>query len=652
MLKSYGICKDDLDQKVLNYRAGNIRHFYHGWRSLTSDKHILSIVQNGLELNFLVEPPKKGAFEYPRSKGEFDIIDAEVKSLLEKGVISRTSIEEGDYFSNLFTTPKKDGTYRTILNLKFLNKECDTKHFKMESLKNALHMVRRNAYLASIDIKDAFYSVPICESHRKYLKFSWTESPFNFNVMPNGYKDAMRVFTKLLKPVFSHLREQGYESVIYVDDSLLHGDTFEECLENVKVTLECLQELGFIIHSKKSVLIPTQIIEFLGFIMNTKNMTLTLTSKKKDKILNKARNVLNGNVSIRMVASLIGNMTSSFEAVPYGRLYYRHLELSKTLSLKQSKHNFDSPCYISERAKKEVQWWIDNIEQSFAYIKAIPDIDYTIHTDASTLGWGACDDLDISNGRWTEEEQELHINCLELLAIKFALKSFVPLHPKIRHVRIMSDNTTAISYINKQGGSHNMSLNDIAVQIWLLCAEYQTHVSAAHIPGKHNVLADIASREFHDAAEWMLSPNIFENLVDKWGRPDIDLFASRLNHQIPNYVSWKPDPNSMYIDAMQMSWSEMFVYIFPPFSMLWPVLSKLEKDRVHRAIIIIPRWPTQSWFPRIVRKSISQFQIKSTELVLPGTNMLHPMAPKLKLIALLCSWEDQRMYHSQKQRNN
>ena len=513
----------------------------------------------------------------------------------------------------------------------------------MESLKNALHMVRRNAFLASIDIKDAFYSVPVQESHKKYLKFLWAGVPYQFEAMPNGYKDAMRVFTKLLKPVFSHLREMGYVSVIYVDDSLLYGDTFEECLENVKVTLECLQELGFIIHSKKSVLRPTQIIEFLGFIINTRDMTLTLTSKKKEKVINKARNILQGKVSIRMVASLVGNLTSSFEAVPQGRLYYRHLELCKTTSLKMSKHNFDAPCYISNEARAEAQWWIENIGEAFAYIKAIPMIDYTIHTDASTLGWGACDDMDVSNGRWTEEEQEMHINCLELLAIKFALMSFVPLHTHIRHVRIMSDNTTAISYINKQGGSHSMALNDIAVQIWLLCIEYDMHVSAAHIPGKHNVLADIASREFHDAAEWMLLPQVFDKIVSKWGVPDIDLFASRVNHQIPTYVSWKPDPNSTYIDAMQISWTGMFVYIFPPFSMLWPVLSKLEKDRVGRAIIVIPRWPTQSWYPRLMKKSTSNFQIKSTELILPGTDLVHPMAPKLRLVAVLCSWEDQRM---------
>ena len=197
-----------------------------------------------------------------------------------------------------------------------------------------------------------------------------------------------------------------------------------------------------------------------------------------------------------------------------------------------------------------------------------------------------------------------------------------------------------------------MSLNDIAVEIWMLCGRHDMHLSAAHIPGKHNISADIASREFHDAAEWMLRPQVFDKIVEKWGVPDIDLFASRLNHQLPTYVSWKPDPTSAYIDAMQISWSDKFCYIFPPFSMLWPVLSKLERDRVRKAIIIIPKWPTQSWYPRAIRKSTSKFGIRSTDLILPGVEMAHPMAPKLKLVALLCSWEDQRMYPLHIQQKN
>ncbi len=253
-----------------------------------------------------------------------------------------------------------------------LNKDCDTAHFKMESLRQALHMVRPGSYLASIDIKDAFYSVPIHPSHMKYLKFKWEGASYQFEAMPNGYVDAMRVFTKLLKPAFSHLRGKYLESVIYVDDSLLQGDTFEECMDNIIQTLALLEGLGFVIHPIKSVLIPTQCIVFLGFIINTKDMTLTLTDKKKERIKTMGIGLLHKDITIRMVSSFIGNLTASFDAVPYGRLHYRHLEWCKTRSLGHSHYNFDAWCLLSNKAISEIQWWIDNISDSFAYIKDIP----------------------------------------------------------------------------------------------------------------------------------------------------------------------------------------------------------------------------------------------------------------------------------------
>ena len=110
----------------------------------------------------------------------------------------------------------------------------------MESLKQAIHMVKPNCYLASIDIKDAFYSVPIRSAHNKYLKFMWVGQSYQYNVMPNGYVDAMRVFTMILMSVFAYLREQGYTSVVYVDDSLLYGRTYEQCKEDILTTLGSL----------------------------------------------------------------------------------------------------------------------------------------------------------------------------------------------------------------------------------------------------------------------------------------------------------------------------------------------------------------------------------------------------------------------------
>ena len=182
-------------------------------------------------------------------------------------------------------------------------------------------MIKPGCYLASIDIKDAFYSVPIHVAHKKYLKFMWVCTAYAYNAMPNGYVDSMRIFTKIMKPVFAWLRGQGFTSVIYVDDSLLYGFTFEQCLANIKITLHTLHELGFVVHPDKSVLQPMQVIVFLGFKINTLDMTITLTEEKKGKIKTLALSLMNKNsCSVRTVAKFIGNLTASFEAVPGGRL--------------------------------------------------------------------------------------------------------------------------------------------------------------------------------------------------------------------------------------------------------------------------------------------------------------------------------------------
>ena len=93
-------------------------------------------------------------------------------------------------------------------------------------------------FLASLDIKHAFYQVLVCKIDRKFLKFMHKKEALDSNAMPNCYKIGMQLFNEILKPSYAYLREQGLSSVIYVDDTLFGGDEFEECQANVKKTLQ------------------------------------------------------------------------------------------------------------------------------------------------------------------------------------------------------------------------------------------------------------------------------------------------------------------------------------------------------------------------------------------------------------------------------
>ena len=99
------------------------------------------------------------------------IIDSEFPKLKSKKVIVNTAKRTGEYISGIFTRIKKDDSHRMILNLKNVNKFICYRHFKMELIQNVLDMIKKDAFMASIDMKDAFYSVPVAAHHQKYLKF-------------------------------------------------------------------------------------------------------------------------------------------------------------------------------------------------------------------------------------------------------------------------------------------------------------------------------------------------------------------------------------------------------------------------------------------------------------------------------------------------
>ena len=138
-------------------------------------------------------------------------------------------------------------------------------------------------------------------------------------------------------------------------------------------------------------------------------------------------------------------------------------------------------------------------------------------------------------------------------------------------------------------------------EIWQFCIKRNIWLSAAYIPGKTNIEADEESRRENQDTEWILNPNILSDALDRLDvKPEIDLFASRLNHQFSRYVSYKPDPDAEAVNAFTMSGSDVTFYAFPPVCIIPNVLRKIVKDRTRR-ILVVPDWPSQPWYPILAR---------------------------------------------------
>ena len=187
----------------------------------------------------------------------------------------------------------------------------------------------------------------------------------NLTCFPNGLAFCPRKFTKLLKPVYSTLRNLGHLSVAYIDDSYLQADTYELCVHNVIDTLSLFHQLGFVIHPDKSVLIPTQRLTFLGFVLDSQSMTVALTGEQAVKVKEACQQLLQEKaITIREVAKVLGLLTSSLPGVLYGPLHYRSLEMDKTQALKSNQGNFDSIMALSGEAVADLQWWINSVEET------------------------------------------------------------------------------------------------------------------------------------------------------------------------------------------------------------------------------------------------------------------------------------------------
>ena len=118
-----------------------------------------------------------------------------------------------------------------------------------------------------------------------------------------------------------------------------------------------------------------------------------------------------------------------------------------------------------------------------------------------------------------------------------------------------------------------------------------------------NVEAASEYRQARDFSEWKLNSTIFMKLCQIRGTPEMDLFALRISHQLPQYISWKIDPFSQGRDTFQISWAHKFVYSFPPFALIGRVLQKVNQDQ-RLMLIITPAWPGQLCFPGLLKMSM------------------------------------------------
>ncbi|KAM4021487.1 uncharacterized protein ACNLHF_026861 [Anomaloglossus baeobatrachus] len=209
--------------------GGRLSRFCDTWLPQVKDRWVRDILSHGYRIEFSSRPPTRFFRTSPPPERADALLQA-VGILKAEGVVVPVPLQQQGHgvYSNLFVVPKKDGSFRPVLDLTLLNKHVRTRRFRMESLRSVIASMSQGDFLASIDIKDAYLHVPIAPEHQRFLRFAIGDEHLQFAALPFGLATAPRVFTKVMATVVAVLHSQGHSVIPYLDDGVSYSSSDSE----------------------------------------------------------------------------------------------------------------------------------------------------------------------------------------------------------------------------------------------------------------------------------------------------------------------------------------------------------------------------------------------------------------------------------------
>ena len=190
-------------------------------------------------------------------------------------------------------------------------------------------------------------------------------------------------------------------------------------------------------------------------------MTLALIEEKMKKVILKCQNLLSHpQTTVLELRKLIGLMSSTVQAVLPARLQLRYLQQQQIQSLNQA-CSYQAEIVLNSLSKQELLWWVENLRLNNGRSLRQKEPNLVIQTDASKSSWGGFCNGVSTEGKWSEKENNLHINVLESIAAKFAILTFTKGQSHIA-IQLQIDNKTALSYLLKMRGTYYKELLHIS----------------------------------------------------------------------------------------------------------------------------------------------------------------------------------------------
>ena len=237
------------------------------WRSIDTNSTVLSWIEDGIQIPFVEQPKTFEIDNYRFTQSEVIFVRSEIERLVSAGFLTKCPAKP-KFISPLGCVPKKDNKLRLITDFRELNNYCARAGYKQEDIRNVAEIIRPNDYMTTIDLKDGFYHIPVHRDFQEYLSIIFEGNYYSYTVLSFGFCLSPYFFQKALRPVVTYLRTLDIRLSLYVDDFIICADR-AQITDHTDTVTDTLEDLGLHINHEKSVLKATQIVDYLGYTVNT-----------------------------------------------------------------------------------------------------------------------------------------------------------------------------------------------------------------------------------------------------------------------------------------------------------------------------------------------------------------------------------------------
>lgn len=582
------------------FKAGSLQAASEQWKIHELGRFPDTVLQDGVPVPFTQPCEQFEINNRPLSKYQYDFVASEISELLESGVITKLDVKPSGV-SPIGSVPKKGGKQRLIVDLRHLNKHCETPKFQYEDINTVLSLAKYGDNIVTLDLKNGFHHVPVSAKDQTWLGFKFNGHYYQYGYLPFGANFSPYYFSKILRPVIAHLRLKGLRLAVYVDDIILFAAE-EDIDRHSQILVQTLQKLGWCINFEKSNLTPSTSKTFLGYRIITdgpnNSVWLKVCTDKVQKLKHDIRRLLTaGSGTARVIARITGKCIAMAKAIMPAKLLLRNL-----YRLLATRTGWDSRLTLDDPSIADLHWWLEALVHWNGRAVSNRQVSSQIYTDASQTGWGGWMGTAEASGHWNHRMSRQHSNVREMMAVLLTLHCFRK-HIQGKKVQVLTDNVSCVAYINHLGGP-STQLTQVAQAIWDLAYQTDTELIARHLSGVTNQRADSLSR-IGEQYEWSLNQGLFNYLEAKWGPHTIDRFANLHNTKLPLYNSRFLDPRTQGVDALsQNNWGIHNNYVNPPFRMIPEVLQVVIQQKAV-ATLIAPAWRAQPWFQVLQKLSIA-----------------------------------------------